>query len=47
MKAPAAVATIYVAFVSLIAFTVWFTGSPWCLWALVLTPSVISKGEDE
>lgn len=31
---------VYVSFFSLIGAAVWFTGSAWCLWALVLTPGV-------
>jgi hypothetical protein len=37
-----AVAVIYTAFFSLIAFTVHFTGSAMPLWALLLTPDAWS-----
>ena len=39
------VALIYIAFFTLIGGAVYFTGSAWCLWALVLTPSFNEKGE--
>ena len=37
----------YVAFFSLLAFTVWLTESGWCLWALLLAPSYSSKRKGE
>ena len=42
-----AMALIYIAFFSLIGAAVWFTGSAWCLWALVLTPSMTDRTDDE
>lgn len=40
-------AIIYTGFFGAILGTVIYTGSAWCLWALVLTPSISIKGKDK
>jgi hypothetical protein len=39
-------AVIYTGFFGAIVGAIAITGSAWCLWALVLTPSVNIKGKD-
>lgn len=39
-----AIAIIYTAFFGLIFGATYVTGSAWCLWALILTPSVNDTG---
>jgi hypothetical protein len=39
-------AVIYIGFFGAIFGATVVTGSAWCLWALILTPSVKIKGED-
>jgi len=31
---------MFIAFCGLIGFATWFTGSGWCLWALLLFPGI-------
>jgi len=40
------IALIYIAFFGLIACAIWMTGSAMPLWALLLTPSINTKSED-
>lgn len=40
-------AIIYICFFGLIAFAVWYTHSAYCLWALLLLPSLKAKKDGE
>ena len=40
------IALIYIAFFALIGFACYFTNSGWPLWALVFTPTYLSKDDE-
>lgn len=35
------------AYFGLIGFAIWYTSSAYCLWALILAPSILSNGRHE
>lgn len=47
MKDYVLVGVLYLGFLSLVGFTVWFTGSAWALWALLLSPGFTSIGDKD
>lgn len=40
------IVTMYAMFLTCVLTAVWYTGSAWCLWALLLVPSVRYKDDE-
>ena len=45
MKLDGWIVMVYMAFFGVIAFAIWYTKSPNCLWALLLFPSLKVSGD--